>query len=184
MIYKHLESKYINDPSIMVIRFRFQYSKTKNIDFAQLRKYILQQLVFHRALATTMEKLLPYHLKHSSQPPEDDLKILIAELGTYTRVFLILDALDEAPGAMGMLIRTTLLSQLPSNVRAICTSRKLDDIIVSFDKDRAFDIATHNRDVRMYIDKFLDEAPPLRNLIQRSNINELAEQVVKESEGM
>jgi hypothetical protein len=84
-----------------------------------------------------MEKLLPYHLKHSSQPPEDDLKILIAELGTYTRVFLILDALDEAPGDMGMLIRTKLLSQLPSNVRAICTSRKLDDIIVSFDKDTA-----------------------------------------------
>ncbi|KAJ7869284.1 hypothetical protein B0H14DRAFT_3440722 [Mycena olivaceomarginata] len=102
MVAKYLEEKYIENRSIAVIRFHFHYRDTETITFTRLREYILQRLIFRRALKATVEQLLPYYLRLQSRPLDDlVLMMLRAELEMYSRMFLILDALDEAPGGMG-----------------------------------------------------------------------------------
>jgi hypothetical protein len=166
-VIKHL-NKFLADPMRMTIRFSFDYQSSKNMILPQLMEFMLKQLLYHRALSSTTEKLLRYRAKPPSRPNESEiLTLLQEEIRTYTRVFLVLDALDESPGEMGMSICHFILDNLPNNVSLLCTSRDIPETTRSFDGEMRMDIIAHDSDLRVYLHSYFQLAPKLRALIPR-----------------
>ena len=135
-----------------------------------LLAYILKQLLLHRALSTTMEKLLPYQRKPPVRPSEAEiLSLLCDEIKTYDRVYVVLDALDESHNDITIKVRHFLIHDLPDNVSLLCTSRPIPEIRNIFADDQLFDITAHNEDLRKYVKAFFEDNPRLCNLIARTN---------------
>jgi hypothetical protein len=187
-VIKYLD-KFLADPEYITIRFHFHYQSSKDMILPQLMEFILKQLLYHRALSSTTEKLLRYRAKPPSRPNESEiLTLLQEEIRTYTRVFLVLDALDESPGEMGMSIRHFILSNLPDNVSLLCTSRDIPEITRSFDGEMRIDINAHDSDLRVYLHSYLQSAPKLRTLMARVvpalNEKAISSKVLKKAHGM
>lgn len=145
----------------------------------KLVAFMLKQLVLHRALTTTTEKLLPIVGKPDTQLADEDILTLLSnEIGSYDQVYLVLDALDESPGDMSSLICPYILANFPPNLSLLCTSRRIQAIIDTFTDirvqvlDLSTQIQARDDDMRMYVDTFfsegLDPTKSFRNLIARA----------------
>lgn len=188
VVLRYLDETYIADPQRIAIRFHFNYQASSSMTIHRLFSYMLKQLVLHRALASTTERLGLYRRKHPARPSEADiLALLSAEIQTYDRVYIVLDALDESPGTMSLNLRQSLIQYLPDSASLLCTSRRMPDIMATFATDRLFDITAHNEDLMKFIGSVFDESSRLRAVIQRSeglDEEKLASIVLEKAKGM
>jgi ATP/maltotriose-dependent transcriptional regulator MalT len=155
---------------------------------SNLFAYILKQLLLHRALSTTTEKLLPYQRKPPARPSETEiLSLLCDEIKTYDRVYVVLDALDESRNDIAIKVHHSLIHDLPDNVSLLCTSRRIPEIMKTFAGDQLFDITAHNEDLRKYVKAFFEDTPGLCDLVARTNEVDqetVASKVLERARGM
>jgi hypothetical protein len=95
------------------------------------------------------------HVKHQrgGTPPllEDVRTALTSEIGAYSKVFVIVDALDECPEGG---TRESLLKELRAfalNVRLLVTSRDIPSIASHFHGAGRLDIFADDQDVQEYV---------------------------------
>lgn len=88
------------------------------------------------------------------------LEIVEAEMQKSSRIFFLVDALDEFPEASQQELISSLKSlQSKSHCNLMVTSRKLDSIAQIFDKDPEIQINAQNDDLVTYITARIQEAP-------------------------
>jgi hypothetical protein len=96
---------------------------------------------------------------------------LTSEIGTYSKVFIIVDALDECPEGG---TRESLLKELRALTLAVAllvTSRDIPSIAQHFHDARRLDISANNQDVQEYVRSRIGQAT-------RRPVKELQERVV------
>ena len=104
------------------------------------------------------------------------LRVLVSAARRFSKVFIVLDALDECPEASGT--RAGLLAALRTlkdTFKLLVTSRDLSSIAEDF-CDAQLRISASNDDVRRYIEKRIDSERWLKRYVKKCP--ELQEEIV------
>ena len=116
-----------------------------------------------------------HHRAQTTRPILDDLtEALKLEIGMYSKVFIVVDALDECEQneARAILLRT-LRSLTAGNVQLMLTSRDLPSIAEHFQMTTCLDIRANDGDVRRYLEGRIATAPQHLKRLQGSVVSEL-----------
>ncbi|MCJ1284853.1 hypothetical protein MMC26_004190 [Xylographa opegraphella] len=122
-----------------------------------------------------------------TRPSVDDISAVLQSVAAeYSRVFIVIDALDECQVNNGCLAK--LLSHI-SNLQSKCrvnffaTSRFIPDITERFQRDVRLEIRANKQDVQRYVEGHIDELP---RFVRRDPDlqQEISSEIVKAVDGM
>jgi hypothetical protein len=103
------------------------------------------------SLSTEARDLYSTHVRQNSPPTLDEVsKMLQSEIARYSKIFVVIDALDEYPEGD----RSTLLNKLRElrpRINLMVTSRYLDAIANDFEGSPQLEISANVEDVQAYI---------------------------------
>ncbi|KKP04536.1 hypothetical protein THAR02_03362 [Trichoderma harzianum] len=172
-IIKFLQSKYKDDATIATAYYYFSFSDVKKQERDAMLASLIKQICCCRPNMPDSITKLGKHKDQDMRPPTDELQeVLIATLRGFSKVHIIIDALDECPELGGRredLMKTLryILNAAPDNLHVVCTSRKESDIYAElethlFEPTRIeFDLSSYvykeaiKRDIGQYIDSTL-----------------------------
>ena len=122
---------------------------------------LLKQLSEHRSpLPETVKQLYDAHKETRTRPSFEEIsRSVYAVAAMYSRVFIIIDALDEAPSGY----RTKFLGEIfnletKSRANIFATSRFIPEVIARFSGRITFEIRAHDEDVRRYLDSRISQS--------------------------
>jgi hypothetical protein len=182
IVVDHLQ-RHFNGSDIAVMCIYCNYKEQAVQTVPNLISSLLKQLVQDRsALSHNIKSFCKYHQDRDTRPTLDEfLKMLGFEIGTYSKVFIVVDALDESTEDHGTRARLlTALQTLPGRVNLMFTSRNLLSIARQFQGTKRLDIQSHGEDLRKYVQGRITLAR--RHLIGLQDMIE--DKVVKVAGGM
>lgn len=177
IVVEELTSRFSNDKSIGVayLYCNFQWQDKQNAKdlFASLLKELAQG---RSSLPDCVKSLHDRHKDKMTRPSFDEiLRSLLHVAAMYSRVFIIIDALDECRASDGC--RKKFLSEI-FNLQAKCgvslfaTSRFLPEITNKFNGSMSLEIRASKDDVKRYLEchmgsllSFVNENPQLQEEI-------------------
>lgn len=186
VVVHHLQKQFLKDDTIAVLYIYFDYNSQNKLTMPRLLECLLRQLVRIRALSSTADILSDYKRKDSRPSPDEIADMLAAEFASYSRVLLLVDALDESPDDVGPCIGHVLSAMFSENISMLFTSRDIPEISQTFANDARIEIVAHDKDIRAYITLCLKESPWLRRLVNQvpSMKQELYDKVLGMAKGM
>ncbi|KAJ7453730.1 ankyrin repeat-containing domain protein [Mycena latifolia] len=130
---------------------------------ANLLASLWKQLVVGKPMPPAVHKLHEDHHERGTRPsPDEVLKILHLAIGEYSKVYLIVDALDEYPEAPRLkLLEYLSMAMTAPTVKLMLTSRPHITLDSFFPGRRTLDIDTTENDIRQYIDARIQKSPRL-----------------------
>ncbi|KAJ6563656.1 hypothetical protein DFH09DRAFT_984734, partial [Mycena vulgaris] len=145
-----------------------------------------RQLIFEKPISSVVYQLYAKHREQRTRPSLADTdSILRSIVSEYSRVFIIVDALDEYPEAL----RDTLLRRLSAfgpTVNLMLTSRPHINILRIFESYDTLEVRANADDIREYVDaqilKFSRLAKHLKNCPDLKG--EIETKIVQGSDGM
>ena len=155
----------------------FRYSERLSQSPANLIAGLWRQLVdSHEPMSTELKGLYPKHFSQGTRPALDALcGLLQAELRSRSKIFIVLDALDECPDDEGN--RSTLLDAiraLDPVPNILITSRTFDDDLLALEHVRTLEIGARPEDMRKYITARIQRESRLKkHVAQDHNLAEL-----------
>ncbi|KAJ7076812.1 hypothetical protein C8R44DRAFT_585481, partial [Mycena epipterygia] len=144
-----------------------------------------RQLVLGRPIGSNVHELYEKHREPRTRPSLAEAHaVLCSVIQEYSKVFILVDALDEYPGAQRSILLQDLL-HLDDNVKLLVTSRSHITInhITSFEM---LEIRAREDDIRKYLESQITRSPRLSKHIQNSpDLREDIEaRIVQRSHGM
>jgi len=134
-----------------------------------------------------LKSLYYHHRKNKTRPSLDETsKTLRSVASLYSRVFIIVDALDECQTADGC--RSRLLEEMFSlrdncSVNIFATSRLLPEIKQQFNGSLTLEIRASSEDIRIYVDSQMSHLPSF--VATNPDLqNEIKTEIVKAVDGM
>jgi hypothetical protein len=147
-----------------------------------------RQLVFAKSIPSMLHNLYAAHREKRTRPSlDDDYAVLRSAISEYSKVFILVDALDEYPEReRNILLRR--LAALGATVNLMLTSRphvKIDDVIPDSDVE-ALEVRATDEDVRLYVDAQISLSPRLLKFAScRPGLREeIQTEIVRRSDGM
>ncbi|KAJ7111000.1 ankyrin repeat-containing domain protein [Mycena epipterygia] len=132
---------------------------------ANLLASLWKQLVVGKPMPPAVHKLYEDHHERRTRPSLDEvLKILRSAIGEYSKVYLIVDALDEYPEAPRLKLLEYLsmtMTMTAPTVNLMLTSRPHIALDPFFPGRRALDINATEKDIRQYVDVHIRKSPRL-----------------------
>jgi predicted ATPase len=173
-----LSTRFANERNVGLayVYCNFKRQDEQRIDnlLANLLKQLSQRAV---SLLNNIKSLYDHHSKKRSRPAKDEiLKALRHAASTFSKVFIIVDALDECQVSDGC--RTELLSELfdlqaKYQTNLFATSRFLPENDETFKSSIRLEIRASEQDVQKYLDghlsllpKFVRDNPELKNEVK------------------
>ncbi|KAJ6524823.1 hypothetical protein B0H19DRAFT_1008166, partial [Mycena capillaripes] len=154
---------------------------------SKLLAALWRQLVLDRDTGTIAEDLYKQHQGKGTAPTlEEVVKVLSSSLAEFSKVFIIVDAIDEYPETQ----RWTLLQHMTamgSNVNLMITSRPhIFPEVFSFPTLETLDIQAASTDIREYINVQIYSSPRLFKHVQnQSNLrDEIHAKIIATVDGM
>ena len=182
----HLDIKFSAE-SVPVLCMYCNYKERVQQTVPNLIGSLLKQLVQYRPqVSENVLSLFTKHKHHNTYPALADLsRTLRAEIQPYSKVFIVVDALDECPD--DSMARTHLLTELRSfagNVNLLVTSRNLTSIGPQLPGANRIQVSANDDDVRKYIKgRLLTEPRLLRHIEGDSALRQHLEDSILEKHG-
>ena len=176
LVIHHLDRSFSNNQDIAVIfaycRFTAQYSIT---DY--LASFVKQLVERHSGLISVVESVYKKHRREATQPYEHELlELLRTFIPLFTRVYIVIDALDEIPEDARDGFLMALMSLQGSLLVTSRSSHWLHDI-------QYIDIEDKNqKDIDLFIDKKFRESSKLMLLLKGKE--EIGEKLRETSKNM
>jgi Cdc6-like AAA superfamily ATPase len=127
---------------------------------------LLKQLGMRQSpLPGSVKDLYDHHKATRTRPSVDEiLRILQSVVTTYSRIFIIVDALDECQASNGC--RTRFLSELFAlrarhGANILATSRLIPDIVDQFKSSVRLEIRADRADVERYLEGHMGQLPSI-----------------------
>jgi hypothetical protein len=146
---------------------------------------LLKQFVQdHPAVSDHVKSLYERHFVDSTRvTPEEVKTVLGLEIGMYSKVFIIVDGLDEClEGRQKALV--TELKSLPSTVNLMVTSRPLQWIGCLFQHAKHLNISASDNDVRKYIEGRIQIEDRLSRIVVGNDGLTIANKIISSISGM
>jgi Cdc6-like AAA superfamily ATPase len=164
IVVDNLCNRFHNDATVGItyVYCNFRRKDEQKIDalLASLLKQLAQSQV---SLPGSVKDLYDRHEKKKTRPSSDEIsRALHSTAGSYSRVFIFVDALDECQVSDGC--RTKLLSEIFSlqakhGANLFATSRFIPEITGKFQGSISLEIRASIEDVRRYLDGCMSQLP-------------------------
>jgi hypothetical protein len=149
---------------------------------------VLKQLVQDRpSITQLLSGLYDHHqVRRTRLSPEETVSVLPSMLGNYSKVYVVIDALDECPerdGTRSQLLKLCHSLQGQTDLRLMATSRHISDIVAEFKDKPQVEVRASNADVKRYVEGKIDH---LAKCVQRDHdLRELVkDRIVEAVDGM
>jgi Cdc6-like AAA superfamily ATPase len=161
-----------------------QEQKAENLLSSLLRQFTQQRI----SMPAEVKDLYKRHRTNGTRPSFDELaKVLLSLVRLYSRVFIIIDALDECPTsseARDRLLSEVFILQTQAQVNLLATSRFIPEIMLRFEGCMSKEIRAKDDDILRYVEgripqllrSRISKYPDLQSAIRR--------EVVKAADGM
>jgi hypothetical protein len=164
IVVNDLAMRFADDPTIGIAYIYFNFRRQEEQKAEELLANLLKQLAqCGSSLPDSMESLYDKHKGKHTRPSINEISKAIQSLSAiYSRVFIIVDALDECQASNGC--RARFLSEIFSlqeecGVNLLVTSRFIPDITERFKQAITLKIRASDEDVRRYIDGHMFRLP-------------------------
>jgi hypothetical protein len=159
-----LNTRFRNDSSIGITYLYCNFRRRNEQKVEDLLASLLKQLSQKRSsLPGSVETLYDHHKDERMRPSFDEISSTLQSVAAmYSRVFIIVDALDECQTLDGC--RTRFLSEL-FNLQAkhganlFMTSRFIPEITEKFQENTSLEIRASTEDMRKYLDGHISRLP-------------------------
>jgi hypothetical protein len=144
----------------------------------------------HGRILDDAKALYGRHQKLETEPLiEEILEILKREMGYFSRVFILVDALDECSGGSQDWSGSDFLSELcnlPEMASTLITSRHNDDLARDFPNSVTLPIEARANDLELYIKGRLKKERRLLQILRRDPTleKEIVETIVRKADQM
>ena len=172
-----LLTRFQNDPSIGIAYLYCNFRRQDQQKAKDLLESLLKQLAQSQSsLPSNVKELYDRHkIKRSRLSLDEVSRCLQSVAAIYSRVFIIVDALDECQVSDGC--RTRFLTEILNlqdkrGVNVFATSRFIPEIINEFEGSAQLEIRASEQDVRTYLDYHMS---PRRAFLRKNQ--ELQEEI-------
>ena len=169
IVINNLQELFKTDDHSVVVFIYCNYKVQYNV--AQLLEALLKQLAFRRLTSDSIESLQNKHKELGRRPSLDTLTtVLKTEIQTYSRLFIVVDALDECFPEQ---VREDLLDKLRSlttiaPVKLMVTSRHIPSIECAIHADIKLEIIATESDIKTHVEGRISKDNMLKRLITRA----------------
>jgi hypothetical protein len=188
VVIDELTARFATDPNIGIAYIYCNFRRQDEQKAVNLLASVLKQLAQGRtSLPGDVRALYERHKNKMTEPQLQEISKTLQFVATmYSRVFIIIDALDECRVSDGS--RITFLSEI-FNLKAACqgsifaTSRDIPDIMTKFQGSIQLEIRARPQDVQMYLEGHMSQLP---GCVQRSLElqNEIKAAIIEAVDGM
>jgi Cdc6-like AAA superfamily ATPase len=185
IVVDELTGRFPCHPNIGIAYIYFNFRRQDEQTIEHLLMSMLKQLAESQSsLPATIKELYDRHRMNRTRPSLDEIsRSLQSIISSYSRVIIIVDALDEC---VSYGCRETFLSEifsLQTKTRAnlFATSRFIPDIIERFHGSTTFEICAHDEDVRQYLDGRISQSG--QKLLE-THREEIKTEITKAVDGM
>jgi hypothetical protein len=184
IVIDRLTTRFQNDADIGIAYVYFNYKQSidkQNVD--NLLSSLLKQLSQERpSLPESVKTLHDQHRNKWTRPSIDELsRALQSVAAMYSRVFIIVDALDEcqaSDGCRGRFLSEIFTLQAKTGANLFATSRHISNIEKKFEGSTLLEIRASEEDVRRYLNGhmlrlpgFVARSPELQEEIKAVIVN-------------
>jgi len=198
IVVDHLRTT-VKDEKVATLCMFCNYKERNEQTVINLIASLLKQLVQQRGtVSENVRTLYDKHVDRNARPTQSEFeKALQSEIAYYSKVFIVVDALDECPEvtvdgdephAGKDPIRANLLWSLRSlnKTRLMVTSRFIPTIEIEFEESSRLEIRAHDEDIQKYIE---GRIPKERRLLRHVKADQklrgdLARKIIHSSQGM
>lgn len=186
IVVDNLVTRFQNNPTIGIAYIYCNFRRKDEQTIGHLLICLLRQLAQNQSsLPVSVKDLYERHNMNRTRPSFEDIsKALHSVAAMYSRVFIIVDALDECQVSEGS--RSLLLSEI-FNLQQMCkvnifaTSRFIPEVIDNFKEYTRLDIRAHDEDVRNYLEGRISRSS--RKFL-RSLPEDIKTKIIKAVDGM
>lgn len=164
--------------------FRRHYEQKTQDLVASLLKQLIQK---QTRIPDCVQAFYDKYNKESRRPSLDELSEILRSVSSlYSKVFILIDALDECQDTDGC--RKNLLSRIfhlqkETNINIFATSRFIQDIVDTFNESICFEISAKDEDVQSYLDSHMTRLPSF--VLRSPDLqNEIKAKICQLSDGM
>jgi hypothetical protein len=183
MVVNHL-ARSSREDNVAIAYIYCSYNEQNDQTSANLIASLLQQIVQKRpTISNEIRSLYLHHNKQRTRPTLSDLSSLLqSEIHRHSKVFILIDALDECSRKNGT--RDNLLSEirkLQPFTYLLVTSRHISATEHGVEETGYLEICAHNEDIKQYIKHRVTNEPQLAHHVEKDPtledkiINTLAE---------
>jgi Cdc6-like AAA superfamily ATPase len=188
IVVEELTTRFSNDPTIGIAYIYCNFRRQEEQKIDDLLTSLLKQLAESQpSLPATVKELYDRHKTKRTRPPLDEItRSLQTVITLYSRVFIIVDALDECQVSNSC--RPKFLSsifdlQARTGANLFATSRFIPEITEKFNEGMRLEIRASNQDVQRYLDGHMSQLPTF--VLNRPKLQEeITTEIVKAVEGM
>jgi Cdc6-like AAA superfamily ATPase len=188
IIVEELTTRFSNDPTIGIAYIYCNFRRQDEQKIDSLLASLLKQLAKSQAsLPSTVKDLYDRHKTKRTRPLLDEISRSLQDVTTlYSRVFIIVDALDECQVSNSC--RPKFLSnifdlQAKTKANLFATSRFIPEITEKFNEGMQLEIRASNQDIQRYLDGHMSQLPTF--LLDKPKLQEeITTEIVKAVEGM
>lgn len=184
----YVEEKFQLDQSVGIAYFYCNFRQRDEHTLDNLLASLLKQLLDSRGpLPGSVQSLYDRHRRKSTRPTLRDLsKVLLDVASEYSRVFVLVDALDEyqiSDRSVDKMLSEIFHLQKSCNVSYFATSRHNPNIESAFENCLRLEIRADTDDVRRYLLGHLDQLPSFVSQNPRLQ-SEIIDAIVNAVDGM
>jgi hypothetical protein len=184
IIVEHLWTEFQNDIGIGIAYIYCNYRRQQEQKPVDLLESLLKQLVQKQhSMPETIKSLYERHNDIRTRPSLEEIsEVLRSVVGNYSRVFIIIDALDECQNPRRLLSEIFSL-QVKTEVNLFVTSRFIPVIMKEFERSMFLEIRASDEDVLRYLDGHMPQLPSIVYRNPRLQ-EEVKSTIVKAVDGM
>jgi len=183
-----LHTRFQNDQRIGISYLYCNFRRKEEQKAEDLLASLLKQLAQNRSyLPNSLRELYSRHNAKRTRPSVDEISRTLRSVATmYSRVFIIVDALDECQVTNGC--RTSFLSELfnlqvKRGSNLFVTSRFIPEIVKEFKGSISLEIRASDEDVQRYLDDHMSLLPSF-DLCSQDLQGEIKTRIIKAVDGM
>ena len=165
-VVNHLSTIFQNDDSVGIAYLYCEFKQQNEQKPIDLLLSLLKQLIQRRPpVPENLKRLYEQHSKVDTKPSFGEVsQILEFILHSYSRVFIIVDALDEcqvSEGGRNRFLSEIFNLQTKTGANVFATSRPIPDIIHEFERQKSISLPVRasGEDIRTYLDPRMLELP-------------------------
>jgi hypothetical protein len=173
----------------------FDYAEQKQQTYENLLADLLHQLLRLRDRVTPRVQAIYDNMTASGIPPGPDeyIDMIKSEIETFTKVFIVVDALDECldePPNDTTINFVRALDQLPKRTRILFTSRPMTTINDRIKADKTILVQMDVNDLTAYFENRINNTDSLKKLVEQGTqknsrfLQNAVDTIISRSQGM
>jgi hypothetical protein len=188
VVVESLHRRFQDDPSISVVYLYCNFRRQDEQKAEDLLASLLKQLAQGRSpLPDSVKSLHDGHRDKRTRPSFDEILGTLQSVATmYSRIFIIVDALDECQASDGCRMRFLLEMfnlQAKCQVSIFATSRFIPEINENFKECMQLEIRASKQDVQRYLDGHISQLP--KCVLRSPELqDEIKAEIIKAVDGM